>query len=268
MKPKAKPSRAAVARQLAEKVRDSTRDGSEIVEHLLRIMRDDDVAASDRIKAATTLLDRGYGRATEHVTISAGDQAESAVARMADAALEALLAGMRTVEGEIVRPGTRDLEDGETRSLPDGGFSDPQKSDGSLRNLMVPEGVETPSGSSEPADAEIVATGPIEDAAPNPSRDSRPGTHDLPPPVRVTPCQSEKIGALERDVSEGRQNPIPPLPATLDQDRDGQRADVRPDGGAGRADGGGAGRSVEGSRGAGGGANPCPSTEGRPGTLE
>jgi len=208
------------------------------------------------------LLDRGYGRATEHVTISAGDQTESAVARMADAALEALLAGMRTVEGEVVRPGTRDLEDGETRSL--AASYDPQKSDATLRNLMVPAGVETPSGSSEHDLTRPVATDHIEDAALSPIPPSDLGLQDPDPTFRVTPCQSDGIGPLGGEGPTGRQNPIPTLPAALDQDRDGQRGDGGVGGGAGRADDGGAGRSGDGVKGAGGVPTPAqPSQAGR-----
>lgn len=91
---------AAQQRALAERVRDSTRGGEEIVSFLLRTMRSEDVQIKDRTDAAKVLLDRGWGRSAEHVTISAGDGADHALAAAADAALEAL--AMRLGSGPVV----------------------------------------------------------------------------------------------------------------------------------------------------------------------
>lgn len=101
---------------LAGLISQATSDGSEILDTLMRILRDDGARHSDRIDAAKTLLDRGWGRSVETITVEQSGPSVHTTA-LADAALAALaerLATPRqipaTIDGEIAAraPGEED----------------------------------------------------------------------------------------------------------------------------------------------------------------
>jgi len=64
---------------LAEVVRDKTRDGEDPVEFLLRVMKGQikHARVSDRIAAATELLNRGFGKPLQEVDVGLGHRSHS-----------------------------------------------------------------------------------------------------------------------------------------------------------------------------------------------
>lgn len=59
------------SRILSQWVRELTGDGQALVDFLLSVVRDPGERTSDRMQAATILLDRGYGRAVQQTEIDA-----------------------------------------------------------------------------------------------------------------------------------------------------------------------------------------------------
>jgi hypothetical protein len=55
------------------RIREETRDGEEMVEHMLRVARDEDEGTKVRVEAYTWLADRGFGRPTQTEVRSRGD---------------------------------------------------------------------------------------------------------------------------------------------------------------------------------------------------
>jgi len=91
----ARPSRKnASVNALSTVVQDVTRGGHEVIDYLLRTMRDETARTADRTDAARTLLDRGWGRSVERIEVAQTDEASERLADLADVALEALLEGL------------------------------------------------------------------------------------------------------------------------------------------------------------------------------
>lgn len=70
-------------------VRESTKDGAELVEFHLGLMRDVGAAMTERLKAAAWLADRGFGKAVEEVKMTTEGKTESVIRYVNDWRAEA-----------------------------------------------------------------------------------------------------------------------------------------------------------------------------------
>lgn len=57
------------ANSLARKIREATKDGAELVEFALKVMRDESAPLEARQEEKAWLADRGWGKAVEHIEI-------------------------------------------------------------------------------------------------------------------------------------------------------------------------------------------------------
>lgn len=63
---------------LAERVKAATNDGADLVEYLVTVVTSTGETTRDRIQAASTLLDRGWGRAVQAIELNNMAQATAA----------------------------------------------------------------------------------------------------------------------------------------------------------------------------------------------
>jgi hypothetical protein len=75
---------------LAKRIRAETRDGEELVEVMLGVLRDASAARKDRMQAATWLADRGFGKPVQTISaeVDEAEQRRLELASMPDPELE------------------------------------------------------------------------------------------------------------------------------------------------------------------------------------
>ena len=89
---------------LAKLVRRSTRNGRELVDFLIAVLRDDEASRRDRLEAAKVLLDRGFGRVPATLDPLLALEAAEAAKDQEQTALEPLRAFLDAVKVDPAAP--------------------------------------------------------------------------------------------------------------------------------------------------------------------
>jgi hypothetical protein len=86
---------------LVRRIREETRDGEELVDFMLRVLRSEGESTRTRVEAASWLADRGFGRPQQTTLVGVADEqaSYSPYAHLSDEELEERIAQLRARVG-------------------------------------------------------------------------------------------------------------------------------------------------------------------------